>query len=245
MKRLVSVLILLLAAVAACAGPLKEIRAGQVFAVLEPEDVAISTGPSQEAEIFYLEEPEAFVIEGGVCAEEKGLSDCFSDLMISRKFNDAAGSAFYIVRFASGRKGYVSAGYFYPALSYALASEERARRTGLDPAGLASRLRAERKAFKAESDRFELERISLIRDSSWSPEVKRLLEARRLFKGMDRDQAMLSLARAGRHPKITQTDTEKGESEKWVLGTGVYYFRRGALVRWKTPAGEIGEKSGK
>lgn len=245
MKMLVPVLILVAAAVIACAGPLKEIRVGQTYALVDPYDVMISAGPSSDAETVFLEDPETFVIEGAVCAEEKGLSGCFSDMMIAGKFKGAAGSAFYLVRFESGRKGYISAGYFYPKLSYAIASKERAGRSGLDLGGLASKLRAERKALKAEFERFEQERRRLIEESAWSLEVKRLLIERRLFKGMDRDQAMLSLARAGRHPKITQTETEKGESEKWVLGEGVYYFRRGALIRWKTPAGVSGEKDDK
>ncbi len=243
MKRLVPVLIIVLAVLIACTGISKEIRIGRTYAIVDPDKVIINTGPSSEAEIFSLEEPEAFVVEGGVCARERGSNDCFSDLLIAGRFKGAVASAFYLVRFESGRKGYINAGYFYPTLSYSLASLERADKSGLDPAGYANRLRVERKALKAEAERFEQERIRLIEDSPWSPEVKKILTERRLFKGMDKDQALLSLARAGRHPEITQSDTEKGEIEKWVLGEGVYYFKRGALVRWKTPAGKAGEKN--
>lgn len=243
MKRLLPVLIVVVAAVIACTAPLKEIRSGWTYAIVEPYEVIISAGPSSEAAVFFLEEPEAFVVEGGVCSDDKGLNECFSDLMIAGRFKDAAGSAFYQVRFESGRKGYISAGYFYPELSYSLASQERAAKLGLDPAGYANRLRDERKKLKAEFERFEQERIRLIEDSAWSRDVKKLLAERRLFRGMDMDQAMLSLARAGRPPKITKTDTEKGALEKWVLGEGTYYFKRGALIRWKTPAGEAGDKN--
>lgn len=243
MKRLSPILIMVVALLIACTGITKEIRIGRTYAVLDPEAVMIKTGPSSEADGFFLEEPEAFLVEGSVCASDRGSNDCLSDLLIAGRFKGAVASAFYLVRFESGRQGYINAGYFYPTLSYSLASQERADRSGLDPAGYAKRLRAERKALKAEAERFEQERIRLIEDSPWGPEVKKLLMGRRLFKGMDKDQAMLSLARAGRHPEITQSDTEKGEIEKWVLGEEVYYFKRGALERWKTPAGEAGDKN--
>lgn len=245
MKKLVLVLIVILAAGASCTRVFRDIRIGQSYAVIDPEEVIINAGPSSVSEAFSLEEPESFVIEGSACADETAVKDCFADLMVAGRFRDAAGSAFYLIRLESGLKGYVNAGYFYPKLSHALASKERAEKLGLDPAGLALRLRDERNVLKAESERFERERIRLIEGSSWSKDVKKLLMERRVFKGMDREQAMLSLTRAGRHPKITQTDTEKGESEKWVLGKGVYYFRRGALVRWKTPAGEAGDNDDK
>lgn len=243
MKRFVPVLIMVFAVLVSCTGISKEIRVGRTYAVVDTEGVMIKTGPSSEAEGFFLEEPEAFSVEGSVCASDRGSNECFSDLLIAGRFKGAVASAFYHVRFESGRQGYINAGYFYPTLSYSLASQERAEKSGLDPAGYAKRLRAERKALKAEAERFEQERIRLIEDSPWSPEIKKLLTDRRLFKGMDKDQAMLSLARAGRHPEITQSDTEKGEMEKWVLGEGVYYFKRGSLVRWKTPAGEAGDKN--
>lgn len=245
MKRLVLVLIVILATGASCTRVFRDIRIGQSYAVIDPDEVMINAGPSPESEAFFLEEPEAFVIEGSACADDTAVKDCFADLMVAGRFRDAAGSAFYRIRLESGRKGYVNAGYFYPKLSYSLASKERAEKFGLDPAGLAFRLRDERKALKAASERFEQERIRLIEDSPWSNDVKRLLMERRVFRGMDREQAMLSLARAGRHPKITRTDTEKGELEKWVLGEGVYHFRRGALIRWKTPAGEAGDNDDK
>lgn len=245
MKKLILVLLAILAAGAACTRVFRDMRIGQSYAVINPDEVIINAGPSPGSEAFFLEEPEAFVIEGSACADDTAVKDCFADLMVAGRFKDAAGSAFYLVRLESGRKGYVNAGYFYPKLSYSLASKERAEKFGLDPAGLALRLRDERKALKAASERFEKERVRLIEDSSWSNDVKRLLMERRVFRGMDREQAMLSLARADRHPKITRTDTEKGELEKWVLGEGVYYFRSGALVRWKTPAGEAGDTDDK
>ncbi len=245
MKRLAPVLLVLLVSVLSCAGLSRDTRIGRKYALVDPDKIMINTAPSLKSGALSLEEPEAFVIEGSACADDMAVKDCIAELMVSVRFKDAAGSAFYLVRFESGRKGYINARHFYPTLSYALASEERADRFGLDPAGLALRLRNERKALKAEFERFEQERIRLIDDSAWSREVKGLLLERRLFLGMDRDQAMLSLARAGRLPQIIRMETEKGEVEKWVLGEGVYYFRRGALVRWKTPAGETGEKDDK
>ena len=243
MKRLVLVLIVLLAAGASCTRVFRDIRIGQSYAVIDPEEVIINAWPSSVSEAFSLEEPEAFVIEGSACADDTAVKDCFSDLLIAGRFKGAVASAFYLVRFESGRQGYINAGYFYPTLSYSLASQERAEKSGFDPTGYANRLRAEKKALKAEAERFEQERIRLIEDSPWSPEIKKLLMDRRLFKGMDKDQAMLSLARAGRHPEITHSDTEKGEMEKWVLDEEVYYFKRGALVKWKMPASEAGDKN--
>lgn len=243
MKRLAPVLIATLVSVLSCTGLSRDIRIGRNYAIVDPEEVMINTGPSSESEAFFLEEPEAFVIDGSVCADELIVTDCFAELMVAGRFEAAAGSAFYLVRFESGRKGYLNARYFYPTVSYSIASKERAAGLGLDPAGFAKRLRGERKALKVEFERFEQERRRLIEDSVWSQEVKRLLVDRRIFIGMDRDQLMLSLARAGKHPQIIQVDTEKGGTEKWLLGEGVYYFRRGALVRWKTPAGEAGEKN--
>lgn len=241
MKGLQLVMIATLVTVCSCTGLSKDIRVGRNYVIVNPEGVTVNTAPSLKSEAISIKEPEAFIIDGSACADELTAKDCIAELMVAGRFKDAAGSAFYLVTFESGRKGYINARFFYPMLSYSIASEERAGRLGLDPAGFANRLRAERKALKAEAERFEHERIRLIEDSPWSPEVKKLLMERRLFKGMDKDQAILSLARAGRHTEITRSETEKGETEKWVLGEGVYYFKRGALVRWKTPAGEAGE----
>jgi len=137
MKRLGILVILLSIFLSSCTGYMKDIRMGKTFAVIVFREVPIYKEPSLKSEVYYLKEPEAFVVEDVQFPEEYTFGDktmFFLDPITSkspaeyedrvRKGKAYFADRFFKARFDSGEVGYIHFRYFYPELADSMISEE-------------------------------------------------------------------------------------------------------------------------
>ncbi len=265
MKRLGILMIFLMVFLAACTGYMKDIRMGKSFGIYAPSRIPIYREPSLKSEVYYLKEPDVFVVEDVQFPKEYTFGDktmFFLDPITSESpaaYEEEVRSGkayfadrFFKARFDSGEVGYIHFRYFYPELAYGMTSEVLTATRGETVREYIAKIRekykeAERK--DREYARQQKERPKKVEDlrqlgisqAPWSDKDKELVDRHKVWIGMNRSQLLFSKY----PPKGIKTRvTAEGEFEDWAYKGTTYYFKNDKLIRWETKVADPGKYIG-
>ncbi len=238
MKKVV-LLIFTVLLLASCAGKMKDIRIGESYVVIVPDEVVFSSEPSAKAEGYYLDEALSFEVVDAVCEKGVSLINCGWEMAAAMD-----NPVFFKVRwmkvlFETGKEAYLNGLYFFPELAVGLTPEEYTIMDGFTAKEYAAQLRVkyaearrkDREIYerqKANAKDLEEKRQAAIEAGPWSEEEKRRMREHMVWIGMTSEQMLLSIYKAD---SATRTTTSAGVYERWTYSNTVYELNNGKLVR--------------